>query len=569
MIHSPGPKPDPLRVSADAPHDRQRSANETDVLIVGAGLGGLYMLHRALSAGLSALCVDRSDDVGGTWHVNRYPGARVDTNSFNYSYSFDPDLEREWVWSERFATQPEILSYIRHVADRFKLRPNIRLDSEVSAAEFDPLQAVWTAHFSDGSSHRSRFLISAAGVLSATHVPPFPGLDVFQGVVAHTSQWPKGLDVTGRRVGVIGTGSTGVQIIPRIAEVAESLHVFQRTANFCITQNNGPVPPDAVSDWRENVSHYRDQARHSNGGSYPSLSPEHAGRELSPERRQDLLEAAWAQGSALHMMSVFSDVLTDAESNEYVAEFIRGKIRSLVDDPVTAELLSPRTHAFGTKRPVLEHGYYRTFNRENVTLVDVRERPIQRLDESGIQIGDDHVDLDLVVLATGFDAITGPLTRLGVVGLESDLAQAWADGPSTYLGMMTSGFPNFFFLAGPGSPSVLGNVLTSLELHVDWITDLLLHMRNACHDCVDVTPSAQAGWTARVADAASTTLYPDTDSWYVGANIAGKARAFLPYVGGIGSYRQACQAASAEGYPGLTFASTSQFSRQAQPGGSL
>ena len=524
-----------------------------DAIVVGAGFGGLYALYRLRDMGLSVLCVERGSDVGGTWFWNRYPGARVDTYSLNYSYSFAEDLQQEWDWSERYAPQAELYAYLRHVTDRFDLRRDILLETEVTSAVWDEESAWWAALTDTGATIRARYLISAAGVLSATNVPDFPGLQSFQGTYVHTSRWPDRLDVSGKRVGVIGTGSSGVQVVPPLARETAHLYVFQRTANFCIPQLNGQVPATVEQEWKASYGDRREEARYAGGGSYPALAPEFSGRNLSPAERTRLLESAWAEGSAPHMMTVFNDVLTNDESNGYVADFIRNKIRDTVKDPEVAELLCPTDHYFATKRPVMENGYYETFNRPNVTLVDVKADPIETITPTGVRTASGvERELDVIVLATGFDAITGPLLRLGVVGRDGQkLEQKWADGPSTYLGMITSGFPNFFFLTGPGSPSVLGNVITSLELHVDWIADVIDHMRSEGFTEVEATPEGEEEWTAFVQAAADCTLYTKVESWYLGSNIPGKARIFLPFVGGVGNYRRACEEARVKGWPGL------------------
>lgn len=528
------------------------SDRQVDIVVVGAGIGGLYAVHRFRQLGFDVLGVERADDVGGTWYWNKYPGARVDTYSLNYSYGFDDDLQQEWEWSERYATQPEIHAYLRTVADRYDLRQEFLLGTTVVRANFDQRISRWMVETDNNGVIEAQFVVTAAGVLSATQLPDIPGIEEFEGRCVHTSRWPADLDARGLRVGIVGTGSTGVQLTPRLAEIADEVYVFQRTPNFCIPQRNGPVQADLVEEWKARYPQRREEARYAGGGSFPNLVPQFFAHEIDEDHRAELLEKAWAEGSAPHMMTVFKDVFTSAEANGYVATFIREKIRAVVKDPTVADLLTPTDHHFATKRPVMEDGYYESFNRDNVHLVDVRTDPIVRVTPHGVQTGTTTYEVDVLVLATGFDAITGPLFRMNIKGRDGlNLREKWRDGPSTYLGMATEGFPNLFFLTGPGSPSVLGNVFTSLELHVDWIAELLTSIREQGLTEVEATRDGEDEWTGHVRAAADSTLFGQAASWYSGANVPGKPRVFLPFVGGVGNYRRACEQAAAEGYPGL------------------
>jgi cyclohexanone monooxygenase len=524
--------------------------------VVGAGFSGLYMLHRLLRAGRSVQLFEQGSGVGGTWYHNRYPGARCDIESMDYSYSYDDDLQQEWSWSERYASQPELLRYLNHVADRYELRRHIRLDTSVVSAHFDDASATWTVTTSDGHAVTARWCLMATGCLTVAQVPDLPGLDSFDGQWLHTGDWPReGVDFTGERVGVIGTGSSGTQLIPIVAEQAAHLHVFQRTANFCMPAQNRPLGTEEEERWKAEYPQRRARARVSGfGHSQPQNDNRY--RDLTPEERLAELEARWEAGG-LYMMRAFKDVLTDPEANEATAEFVRGKIREVVEDPEVAELLTPRGFHFGTKRLCSGTHYYETFNRDNVTLVDVRPAPIEEITPTGLRTAEASYELDVIVFATGFDAMTGSLSRIDIRGEGGkSLAEKWAEGPRTYLGLSVSGFPNLFLLTGPGSPSVFSNMVNSAEQHVEWVAQFLEDARR--HDVrrAEATAEDEDVWVEHVRQAAEATLYARSpNSWFFGANTPGKPRVFMPYVGGVGSYRKRADQIAEQGYPGFVLSS--------------
>jgi len=516
-------------------------ATELDVVVAGAGFAGMYLLHRLRGAGFSTVVLEAADDVGGTWYWNRYPGARCDIPTVDYSYSFDPELEQEWTWSEKYATQPEILRYAQHVADRYDLRRDIRFGTRVEAARWDEGENRWHVRTEAGDELVCRWYVMATGCLSMPKTPDVAGADRFQGEVYWTSRWPhEGVDFTGKRVAVIGTGSSGIQSIPIIAEQAAQLTVFQRTPNFSVPAHNGPVPADTLAEFEADRDAYREGAKWSRGG-IPGEPTELSALLVDDETRQQRLDAAWERGELFEIIGVFNDVLVNPAANDVVADYLRDKIRSIVDDPETAEALCPTDHPFATKRPCLDTGYYATYNLDHVRLVDIREHPISTVTETGIETVDESFEFDAIVYATGFDAMTGALVSVDITGRDGlTLEQKWADGPATYLGLTAVGFPNLFMVTGPGSPSVLSNMMVSIEQHVDWITDALEHHRAEGIEVMEPTPTAEAGWVRHVNDYADITLYPTANSWYMGANVPGKPRVFLPYVGGVDRYRQAC-----------------------------
>jgi len=525
---------------------------DVDVVVVGAGFAGLYMVYRLCQLGFAVQAFDRAEDVGGTWYWNRYPGARCDIATTDYSYSFDPDLEREWTWSEKYATQPEILSYLGHVADRFDLRRYVAFSTTVESAVWDDADRRWRLRTDRGDQITCRYYVMASGCLSLPKTVDIPGAERFQGEVYFTGKWPhEQVDFTGKRVAVIGTGSSGIQAIPLIATQATSLTVFQRTANFSTPAHNGPAPAGRLAALESDRAAYREAARWSRGG-VPMEMTEVTGTTAGEQERRERFEAAWEVGELLAILGVFKDQLFNSASSEIVAEMIREKIRSVVDDPVTAEMLCPKGYPFGTKRPCLDSGYFQTYNLPHVRLVDLRRTPIVAVTEAGIDTTEDSFGFDAIVYATGFDAMTGPLVEVDIAGRDGvTLRQKWADGPSTYLGLMTAGFPNLFTITGPGSPSVLSNMLVSIEQHVDWIAGCLDDLRAAGLETIEPTSTAELGWNQHVDDCAAITLYPRADSWYMGANVAGKPRVFLPYVGGVDAYRAVCDEVVARGYLGF------------------
>jgi cyclohexanone monooxygenase len=529
-----------------------------DAVVVGAGFAGLYMLHRLRGLGLSVRVFEAGSGVGGTWFWNRYPGARCDIESLEYSYQFSEDLQQEWEWTERYAAQPEILRYLNHVADRFDLRRDIELDTRVLSAHFDEATSRWAIRTQRGSVS-ARFCIMATGCLSSTNTPEFPGLDGFAGSWYHTGSWPHGgVDFSGRRVGVIGTGSSAIQAIPLIAREALHLSVFQRTPSYAVPARNGPLDPAVQREIKADYAGFR--RRNSQlpfGANFPPN--ELSALEVTPEERRREYEARWERGG-LAFLTAFSDLLYSAEANRTAAEFVRGRIGELVRDRAVAEALSPE-QVLGCKRLCIDTGYYETFNRANVTLVDLGATPIERITPAGVRTTREEVALDAIVFATGFDAMTGALARIDVRGVGGlALRQKWVAGPRTYLGLGTAGFPNLFLVTGPGSPSVLSNMVPAIEQHVDWIGDCIGTMRSHALERIEALPGAEDAWVEHVNEVASATLYPSCNSWYLGANVPGKPRVFMPYLG-FPTYVAKCNEVVAKGYEG--FALSEARSREA------
>jgi cyclohexanone monooxygenase len=523
-----------------------------DAVIVGAGFAGMYAIYKLRSMGLSVRAYEAAPDVGGTWWWNAYPGARCDVESLDYCYTFDEDLLREWLWTERFPTQPEVLRYARHVADRFDLRRDISFETRVVAAHRDPDANQWLFETDRGEHVRARYFISAVGAISAPNVPEIEGLSSFGGRILQTNRWPHSdVDLKGKRVAVIGTGSSGIQVIPVVAEDAAELTVFQRTANFTCPAGNGPIDPEREAGVRADYVGYR-KACLKNGAGTPTLMVAQSAFDFDDEARRALYEDKWRRGGAGGVPALFADTKTDLAANTTAADFVRDKIRLTVHDPATAELLCPRDHPIATKRICLDTGYYDTFNRPNVSLVDLRSTPIQKVTPRGIQTSDGEYPLDVIIFATGFDAVTGALLRMDVRGEKGQrLAEAWAHGPETYLGLMVAGFPNMFTITGPLSPSVLANVMVSIAHHVEWIADCIGYMRAHDFDRVDASQEAQVAWTAEVQRIADSTLFPLANSWYNGDNIPGKPRRFLAYIGGFPAYATRCEEVVSAGYEGF------------------
>ena len=524
-----------------------------DVVVVGAGMAGLYLLYRLRGMGFNTVVLEAADDVGGTWYWNRYPGARCDIQSVDYSYSFDNDLQQEWEWSQKYATQPEILSYFQHVADRFDLRRDIRFETRVTGAVWDDTTATWQVSTDAGTDISARWYVMATGCLSMPKELDIEGADQFQSPTYFNSRWPhEGVDFSGMRVGLVGTGSSAIQSIPVIAEQAAELVVFQRTPNFSVPAGHGPVPPERIADIKSRYPDYRQEARLSQGGVPVEVTMDGA-RTVSAEERRSRLDAGWDEGDLIGFLSVFNDLPINQESNDLVVEFVHEKIRSIVDDPDTAETLCPTDHPIGTKRLCLDDNYYATYNLPHVTLVDLRAEPITTITESGIDTADRSFEFDALVMATGFDAMTGALVAFDITGRNGmTLKEKWADGPATYLGLTVTDFPNFFAVTGPQSPSVLSNMAVSIEQHVEWITDCIDDMRTHGFYAIEPTEMAQAGWQQHNNDCADITLFAKANSWYMGANVPGKPRVFLPYVGGVGTYRQLCDAVRDQGYLGFS-----------------
>ena len=523
-----------------------------DAVIVGAGFAGLYAIYKLRSMGLSVQAYEAAPEVGGTWWWNAYPGARCDVESLDYCYTFDEGLLRDWIWTERFPTQPEILRYARHVADRFDLRPHIAFETRVTAAHWDDAANVWSFDTDRAGRIRSRYFTSAVGAISAPNLPDIDGIDSFAGQILQTSCWPHTpVDLDGKRVAVIGTGSSGIQAIPVVAEVAAHLTVFQRTPNFTCPAGNGPIDPEREAAVRADYVAYR-QACLKNGAGTPTQLIAQSAFDFSDEERNALYEAKWQHGGAGGIPVLFADTRSDLAANETAAEFVRNKIRAIVEDPATAELLCPKDHPISTKRICLDTDYYATYNRPNVELVDLRATPIERVTPDGIQTSGGDYPLDVIIFATGFDAVTGSLLRMDVRGVDGTrLGDVWADGPQTYLGLMVAGFPNMFTITGPGSPSVLANVMVSIAQHVEWIAGCLDYMREGGYDRIEATPQAQAAWSDEVQRIADATLFPLANSWYNGDNIPGKPRRFLAYIGGFPTYASRCEEVVAAGYEGF------------------
>ncbi|MPZ36076.1 MAG: NAD(P)-binding protein [Rhodospirillales bacterium] len=527
---------------------------QLDVVIVGGGLAGLYAIHRLRGMGLRVRAYEAGSGVGGTWFWNRYPGARCDVESLEYSYSFSDDLQQDWKWPERYGNQPEILQYINHVADRFDLRRDVQLNTRVTSALFDSKAGEWIVRTDTGEEIGARYCVMAAGNLSTPRVPDFKGIHDFKGKWYHSGLWPhEGVDFTGLRVGVIGTGSSGVQMIPLIARQAKHLTVFQRTANFSLPARNAPMDPA-----RERSHKAEYPARRRAGydtpfaiGGYPK--PTKSALEVSAEERNAAYESKWQEGGSISYLYTYTDLLVNKEANDTASEFARNKIRGIVKDQKVAELLAPKDHPIGTKRLCLDTGYYETYNCDNVTLVDVRSDPIREITPTGLRTGKQEVELDAIVFATGFDAMTGALREIDIRTTDGAvLADKWAGGPLTYLGLMVAGFPNMFVITGPGSPGVKTQMIASIEQHVDWIADCLAHMRAKGLDGIEPTLQAEIEWVSHVNTVAYSTLYPLANSWYMGANIPGKPRVFMPYVGGFDRYKRRCDEVAGKDYEGFT-----------------
>jgi cation diffusion facilitator CzcD-associated flavoprotein CzcO/acetyl esterase/lipase len=545
------------RIGTDESHvARSEGSSErrgdVDAVVVGAGFSGLYLLHRLRETGLSTRVLEAADDVGGTWYWNRYPGARCDIPTTDYAYSFDPALQEAWTWSEKYATQAEMLAYLTSVADRYDLRRDIEFGTRVVSAAWDEPGRRWRLHTSAGEDVSCRFYVMATGCLSMPKEVDILGADRFAREVYFTSRWPlEDVDFTGKRVAVIGTGASGVQAIPLIAEQAEQLVVFQRTAAYSIPAYNGPLPADAVAALAADAAAYRAAARWSTYG-IPIKPTTVTAAMCSKEEQRARFEQAWDKGALFDILNVFADQGVNRPANEVLAELIREKIRGIVRDPETAESLCPTGYPFGTKRPCLDTNYFETYNRSNVRLVDLCRQPIASITETGIDTVAQSFEFDAIVYATGFDAMTGAIVAVDIAGRNGlTLAQKWADAPATYLGLATVGFPNLFMIAGPGSPSVLSNMAVSIEQHVDWVADCLADLRRFGFDTIEPTPVAESGWVQHVKDCADITLYPTANSWYMGANVPGKSRVLLPYVGGVDAYRAICEEVVANGYVGF------------------
>jgi cation diffusion facilitator CzcD-associated flavoprotein CzcO len=530
-------------------------ANDLDAVIVGAGFAGLYALHKLRDEmGLSARVFEAGDGVGGTWYWNRYPGARSDSSSWIYCYSFDEELRQEWRWSERYPQQEEMLGYLEHVSDRFDLNPDIQLGTRVTEATFDEETNRWEVRTDAGDVVSARFIVAALGALSAANVPDIPGMETFDGERYHTAEWPKeGVDFTGKRVGVIGTGATGIQVATELAEQVEHLTVFQRTPNYALPLGNHPLDAEFRQQYKENYEEIWEWVRHNfSGHDYDPI--EKNTNEATPEERDRAYQERWDRGGFGLWLGNYDDILEDREANNAVSEWVRQKIRERIDDPETAEKLTPTDHAFGTKRVPLENGYYEIFNQDNVDLVDVKETPIEGITPTGVRTEGGEYEFDALVFATGFDAMTGPYNKIDIRGRDGELLRdKWAEGPRTYLGLMSAGYPNLFAITGPQSPSVLTNMPVAIEQHVDYISGVIGHMQDNGLEAVEPTREAEDEWVDHSQEVAHATLLPESATWYMGANIPGKPQVFLPYLGGLGPYREKCDEIATNGYEGFAF----------------
>ena len=532
-----------------------------DAIVIGAGFAGLHMLHRLRGMGYTVKGFEAAADVGGVWYWNRYPGARCDVESLQYSYSFSSELEQEWVWSEKYSAQPEILRYIQHVADRFDLRRDFQFNTRIRSATFDEASGRWDVHTEAGASVSAQFCIMATGALSIPRLPDIPGIENFSGKIYHTGAWPhEGVDFSGRRVGVIGTGSSGIQAIPQIAKQAAHTVVFQRTANFSIPAWNDALKADEQQAWKAVYLEHRARAREL--GTLYEFSDKAASQVSDEERRREY-ERRWNKGG-VNFVHAFNDLMLDKRSNDTISDFVRARIRGIVKDPLIAEALCPKDHPLGTKRICVDTGYYETYNRDNVTLVDLKKTPIQQVDATSASTGDARHELDALVCATGYDALTGAVLNIDIRGKGGQaLSDKWKGGPRTLLGLMTQGFPNLFIITGAGSPSVLVNMVVGIEHHVEWICDCLSHLRGHGMASIEATREAEDRWVEHVNEAANKTLFPMANSWFLGANIPGKPRVFMPYVAKIGIYRKECQAVADKAYEGFALSPSRGESRQA------
>lgn len=536
--------------------DMSTATNEPskfDAIIVGAGVAGLYAIHRLRKLGLKVRAYEAGADVGGTWYWNRYPGCRCDVESMEYSYSFSNELQQEWSWPERYGTQPEILRYVNHVAERFDLRRDIQFNTRIKSATFNSKSALWTIRTDEGDIASAHYCIMATGNLSTPRNPDIPGFDSYKGNWYHTGQWPhEGVDFSGQRVGVIGTGSSGVQMIPHIARAAKHLYVFQRTANFSLPARNAPLNAEKERRHKSEYPERRRAAYDTPFGIAGHPPPVKSALDAEDGERRSLYEAKWAEGGSISFLYAYTDLLLNKASNDTASEFVREKIRATVKDPKTAALLCPTDHPIGTKRLILDTEYYETYNRDNVTLVDIRSAAIEAITPTGLRTSKASYELDSIAFATGFDAMTGAMKEIDIRADNGPaIKDAWADGPRTYLGIMTAGYPNMFMITGPQSPGVKTQMILSCEQHVDWIADCIDHMRSKGLKRIDATVEAQDAWVQHNNEVADSTLYPLAKSWYTGANIPGKPRIFMPYVGGVPAYKKKCDEVTANGYEGF------------------
>ena len=538
--------------SQDTPITGSEAASQLDAIIIGAGVAGLYQLYRLRELGLSVRVYEAGTGVGGTWYWNRYPGARFDSESYTYGYSFSEELLQEWDWSEHFAGQPETERYLNHVADKFDLRRAIQFSTRVTAAIYDEASQSWKIQTDDGGTARARYLITAIGVLSTPYIPDFAGRASFEGTSFHTAHWPKEpLDFSDKRVGVIGTGATAVQMTTEISKNVGHLTVFQRTANYCAPLRNGPIDPETQKEIKETYPEIFKRCRETFAGFLHDLDTRSV-FDVSEEERLARFEELWAQRGFAKWFGNFRDTLSNLDANALYTEFVRNKIRERVIDPAVAEKLVPKDHPFGAKRVPLESGYYEVYNQDHVLLVDLKETPIEGITPKGVKTSNAEYEFDILIYATGFDAVTGAFNRIDIRGVGGiALKDKWAEGPRTYLGIQSAGFPNFFTVVGPHNGATFCNIPRCIEQNVEWVTDCLQHMGENNHSEIVATPEAEEDWTDHVNEVAEGTLLLETPSWFVGGNIPGKKRTFLMYAGGSPLYRQKCDDVAAKGYEGF------------------
>ena len=541
-------------MTTESHHDLKnidQSITNYDAIIVGAGFGGMYMLHSLNKLGLKTLILEEGKGVGGTWYWNRYPGARCDVQSIEYSYSFSDELQQEWEWSHKYSTQPEILEYANHVADRFNLREHIRFNERVLSAEYVENSKIWKLETNSGNIYQSRYCVMATGSLSSINKPKFPGIDSYTGDWYITGKWPhEKIDLSGKTVGIIGTGSSAVQSIPILAENSKHLTVFQRTANYSIPANNKPLDPEEIRYVKDNYFSIREKQRQGKAGVAFNNMGTKSALEVSKEERLNEYQKRWDMGYS-GFISAYTDIGINEDANETAAEFVRSKIREIVKDPVKAEILSPK-NAIGCKRLCADTNYFETYNKENVSLIDVNETPIDSLVPEGVKTTEKIFNFDVVVFAIGFDAMTGALLSIDIKGKNGkQLTDKWSDGPRSYLGLCIEGFPNMFTITGPGSPSVLGNMMVAIEQHVEWITKCIKDMESDGKTEIEAQEDAENEWMDHIEEVATHTLRYSCNSWYVGANVPGKKRVFMPYIGGYDVYREKCNEIALEEYSGF------------------
>ncbi len=531
---------------------KENSNQIFDAIVIGAGISGMYQLYSLRKLGKSVKVVEAGSDVGGTWYWNRYPGCRFDSESYSYAYSFSKDLLEEWDWTEHFSPQPETLKYLQYVAKKFDLKKDIQFNAKVKTANYDSKKTRWVVRTEEGDTFESTFLITAIGALSSPYVPEFKGKDSFRGKSWHTSQWPKeSVDLSTKRVGVIGTGATAVQMITEISKDVGELYVFQLKPEYCVPLGNRKIDADTQKDIKKRYPEIFKKCKNS-FGSFLHDFDERSALDVPPEERERFYEELWGQPGFGLWLGNFHDILTNQEANDTVSEFVRKKIKEQVDDPVIAEKLCPKDHGFGTRRVPLESGYYKAYNRPNVHLIDITENPIENITPSGIQTKESNIDLDLIIYATGFDAITGAFKNIEITGEEGQsLEEKWKDGPSTYLGLQTQGFPNFFTLVGPHNGSTFCNIPRCIEQNVEWVSECVKYMSDNGFSKIETEKKAEEEWTQHVYEVAEPSLLMKTDSWFVGANIPGKKRNFLMYAGGSPTYRAKCEEIVENGYEGF------------------